>query len=78
MHPFLIKKKDLCQLVGIDQVIKGNKLSSIKRRVEFGMYPRYEIITSQNMRGSFAINDFKKNRNPILMEFHSILERIAF
>ena len=58
MHPFLIKKKYLCQLVGIDQVMKVNKLSLIKRRVEFEMYQRYEIITSHSMRGSFAINDF--------------------
>jgi hypothetical protein len=29
MHQFLIKIKELCRLAGIDQVIKGNKMSSV-------------------------------------------------
>jgi integrase len=60
MHPFKIKKKELCRLAGIDQVIKGNKMSSITRRVAFGIYPKYELITSHSMRKSFATNYFGK------------------
>jgi hypothetical protein len=55
-------------LAGIDQVIKENKMSSVTKRVEFGMYPKYELITSQTMRRSFATNYFGKIETPILME----------
>ena len=62
------KIKELCRLAGIDQVIKGNKMSSITKRVELGMYPKYELITSHTMRRSFATNYFGKIETPILME----------
>jgi hypothetical protein len=42
--------KDLCQLAGIGQFIKGNKMSSITKRVELGMCPKYELIASHAMR----------------------------
>jgi hypothetical protein len=38
-------------LAGIDQIIKGNKMSSITKRVELGMYPKYELIASQAREG---------------------------
>ena len=60
--------KELCQLAGIDQIIKGNKMSSITKRVELGMYPKYELIASHAMRRSFATNYFGKIETPILME----------
>jgi len=62
------KIKELCRLAGIDQVIKGNKMSSVTKRVAFGMYPKYELITSHTMRRSFATNYFGKIETPILME----------
>jgi len=62
------KIKELCRLAGINQVIKGNKMSSVTKRVEFGMYPKYELITSHTMRRSFATNYFGKIETPILME----------
>ncbi|MFT4643719.1 MAG: hypothetical protein ACI8ZX_000112 [Planctomycetota bacterium] len=43
--------KELCQLAGIDQIIKGNKMSSITKRVELGMYPKYELIASHAREG---------------------------
>jgi len=55
-------------LAGIDQVIRGNKMSSVTKSVEFGMYPKYELITSHTMRRSFATNYFGKIETPILME----------
>lgn len=60
--------KELCRLAGIDQIIKGNKMSSITKRIELGMYPKYELITSHTMRRSFATNYFGKIETPILME----------
>ena len=62
------KIKELCQLAGIDQIIKGNKMCAITKRVEFGMYPKYELIASHAMRRSFATNYFGKIETPILME----------
>ena len=58
------KIKELCRLAGIDQVIKGNKMSSVTKRVAFGMYPKYELITSHTMRRSFATNYFTKIEGP--------------
>ena len=43
-------------------------MSSVTKRVEFGMYPKYELITSHTMRRSFATNYFGKIETPILME----------
>ena len=59
----------MCRLSGINQVIKRNKMISVTKRVEFGMYPKYKLITSHNMRRSFATNYFGKIETPILMEF---------
>jgi hypothetical protein len=55
-------------LAGIEQVIKGNKMSSITRRVAFGIYPKYEIITSHCMKKSFAMNNFEKIETTILIK----------
>ena len=55
-------------MAGIDQVIKGNKMSSVTKRVALGMYPKYELITSHSIRRSFATNYFGKIETPILME----------
>ena len=55
-------------MAGIDQIIKGNKMCSITKRVEFGMYPKYELIASHAMRRSFETNYFGKIETPILME----------
>ena len=43
-------------------------MNSVTRRVEFGRYPKYELITSHNMKRSFATNYFGKIATPILME----------
>ena len=43
-------------------------MSSVTKRLAFGMYPKYELITSHTMRRSFATNYFGKIETPILME----------
>ena len=43
-------------------------MSSITKRVAFGMYPKYELITSYSMRSSFATNYFGKIETPVLMK----------
>jgi len=62
------KIKELSQLAGIDQIIKGNKMSSVTKGVEFEKYPKYELITSHTIRRSFATNYFGKIETPILIE----------
>ena len=68
--PFIIVNitEKLCRLAGIDQIIEGNKMSSITKKVAFRMYPKYELITSHTIRRSFATNYFGKIETPILME----------
>ena len=65
-------------MAGIDQVIKGNKMSSVTKRLEFGIYPKYELITSHNMRSYFATNYFGKIETPILMEITGHLRESTF
>ena len=65
-------------MAGIDQVIKGNKMSSITKRVAFGMYPKYELIKSYTMGRSFATNYFGKIETPILMEIKGTQEKVHF
>ena len=55
-------------MAGIDRVIRGNKMSSVTKSLKFGMYSKYELITSHTMRRSFATNYFGKIETPILME----------
>ena len=65
-------------MAGIDQVIKGNKMSSVTKRVEFGMYPKYEIITSHSIRRSFATNYFGKIEVSIVMEVTGYSRKSTF
>tara|TARA_B100000780_G_scaffold56410_1_gene35603 strand:+ start:323 stop:484 length:162 start_codon:yes stop_codon:yes gene_type:complete len=43
-------------------------MSSVTRRAEFAMYPKYEFIKSYSMRRSVATNYLKKIETPILTE----------
>lgn len=63
--------KEVCKIVGINQVIKGKITSSSNinkssRRL-VGMYPKYELITSHCFRRSFSTNYYKKIPTPIIM-----------
>jgi len=59
--------KVVCKLSGIDEVVKGTKLNTETNRKEFGMYPKYELISSHCFRRSFATNYYKKIPTPILI-----------
>jgi hypothetical protein len=50
----------MCRLAGIDQVIKGITMSLVTKRVEFGRYPKYELITSKTLEG-FCNKLFRKD-----------------
>ena len=60
--------KTICQLAGITQMVKGYKTCEISKRRKVGVYPKYSIISSHDLRRSFATNYFGKIPTPILMQ----------
>lgn len=49
--------KEICFIVGIDQVVLGSKMIDGRKKV--GMYPKYELVTSHICRRSMATNTYE-------------------
>ena len=60
--------KEVCREAGIDQQVKGYKLNTETRRKELGTHPKYELLSSHDLRRSFATNFFGKIETPVLMQ----------
>jgi integrase len=60
--------KTICQLAGITQMVKGYKICEVSKRRKLGVFPKYSIISSHDLRRSFATNYFGKIPTPILMQ----------
>ena len=60
--------KELCKYVGIDQPVNAYKVCPKTRRRVLGTYPKYSVISSHDLRRSFATNYFGKIETPILMQ----------
>jgi integrase len=60
--------KELCKYAGIDQQVKAYKVCPKTRRRVLGIYPKYSVISSHDLRRSFATNYFGKIETPILMQ----------
>jgi integrase len=60
--------KELCKYAGIDQLVKAYKVCPKTRRRVLGIYPKYSVISSHDLRRSFATNYFGKIETPILMQ----------
>ncbi len=60
--------KVICQLAGITEMVKGYKTCETTRRMRLGVYPKYSLISSHDLRRSFATNYFGKIPTPILMQ----------
>ena len=60
--------KQICQLAGITEMVKGYKTCEKTRRRKLGVYPKYSLISSHDLRRSFATNYFGKIPTPILMQ----------
>lgn len=60
--------KQVCQLAGITEMVKGYKTCEKTRRIKLGVYPKYSLISSHDLRRSFATNYFGKIPTPILMQ----------
>ena len=60
--------KQICQIAGIYEMVSGYKLCSKTRRKKLGTHPKYSLISSHDLRRSFATNYFGKIETPILMQ----------
>ena len=60
--------KQICQIAGINKMVSGYKLCSKTRRKKLGTHPKYSILSSHDLRRSFATNYFGKIETPILMQ----------
>jgi len=60
--------KKICQLAGITQMVKGYKICEVSKRRKLGVYPKCSIISSHDLRRSFATNYFGRIPTPILMQ----------
>ncbi|MDC6478632.1 tyrosine-type recombinase/integrase [Flavobacteriaceae bacterium] len=60
--------KQICQIAGIYEMVIGYKLCSKTRRKKLGTHPKYSLISSHDLRRSFATNYFGKIETPILMQ----------
>ncbi len=59
--------KEICQKVGITQIVEGGKLNPKTKRKEYGKFPKCELITSHTCRRSFATNLYGKIDNITIM-----------
>ena len=60
--------KIICKLAGITEMVQGYKRSKETKRTELGTFPKYSLISSHDLRRSFATNYFGVIETPILMQ----------
>jgi integrase len=60
--------KQICQIAGLNHMVSGYKLCPKTRRKKLGTHPKYSLISSHDLRRSFATNYFGKIETPILMQ----------
>ena len=60
--------KTLCKMAGISQMVKGFKMCCKTRRKKVGIYPKYSLMASHDLRRSFATNYFGEIPTPVLMK----------
>jgi integrase len=59
--------KELLEIAGVNEEVKGYQYNPETKRKEIGLFPKYEVISSHDLRRSFATNFFGKIETPILM-----------
>ena len=59
--------KLVCKEASIDQLVKGYKLNKETKRKELVNLPKYELLSSHDLRRSFATNYFDMVPTSILM-----------
>ena len=59
--------KEVLEMAGINEEVKGYQYNPESKRKEIGLFPKYQVISSHDLRRSFATNFFGKIETPILM-----------
>lgn len=59
--------KEVCKIAGITTKIEGGKQNPKTKRKEYGVYLKYELISSHTCRRSFASNLYGKINNATIM-----------
>ena len=59
--------KEVLEIAGINEEVKGYQYNPETKRKEIGLFPKHEVISSHDLRRSFATNFFGKIETPILM-----------
>ena len=54
-------------MAGLNQKVSSFKFNSKTQRKEMGVFPKHEVISSHDLRRSFATNFFGKIPTPVLM-----------
>ena len=65
---FNVQLKEICRLAGITIPVKAYKTCEKTRRKVLGIYPKYRVLSSHDLRRSFATNYFGKIETPVLMQ----------
>lgn len=60
--------KEICKDAGLTQMVQGYKMNPETKRKEEGVFPKYELLSSHDLRRSFATNFFGKIETPVLMQ----------
>jgi integrase len=59
--------KIVCKNAGINTIIEGYKYNNKNKRRVLGKYPKWEIISSHDLRRTFASNNYGKMPTPLVM-----------
>ncbi|MGB0376019.1 MAG: hypothetical protein ACPGC5_02345 [Flavobacteriaceae bacterium] len=60
--------KQVLKKAGIQQEVQAARYDGKSKRKIYGTFPKYEVMSSHDLRRSFATNFFGKIPTPILME----------
>ena len=70
--------KIVLQKAGVNEMVRGFKFNSDSQRKELGLFPKYHVISSHDLRRSFATNFFGKIPTPILMNMTAHAKESTF
>lgn len=80
MYPCAFNKKikEILKLAGINEMVKAHRYNGKIKRKETGIYPKYAVIASHDLRRSFATNFYGKIPTPILMNMTGHAQETTF
>jgi len=70
--------KDVCRLAEVNTITKGYKYNKETKRRTLGEYPKYELITSHDLRRTFATNYYTKMPTPLIMSITGHVKEETF